>query len=88
VAFECRTVQVIRTNPGQPGGGNVVLGRVVHVHVRDDIVDARWRADPDALAAVGRMGGDSYCFTRERFELPMGLAALQVQRDGRAPRRR
>jgi flavin reductase (DIM6/NTAB) family NADH-FMN oxidoreductase RutF len=30
-AFECETVQVIRTNPGVPGGGNAVIGRVVHV---------------------------------------------------------
>src|SRR5215510_10105734 len=26
VAFECETVQVVRTNVGQPGGGNVVIG--------------------------------------------------------------
>src|SRR2546426_1051574 len=31
VCFECRTVQVIRTNPGAPAGGNVVIGEVVHV---------------------------------------------------------
>jgi hypothetical protein len=28
VSFECRTLQVIRTNPGHPGGGNLVLGQV------------------------------------------------------------
>jgi flavin reductase (DIM6/NTAB) family NADH-FMN oxidoreductase RutF len=85
VAFECRTVQVIRTNPGQPGGGNVVLGRVVHVYVSDDLVDDRLRADPSVLAAVGRMGGLTWCRTRERFELPMGRPALVASPEGSAP---
>lgn len=73
VAMECRTLQVIRTNPGQRGAGNVVLGEVVHVHVRDDVVDERLRTDPDLLAAVGRMGGRTYCRTRDRFDLWPGI---------------
>jgi flavin reductase (DIM6/NTAB) family NADH-FMN oxidoreductase RutF len=77
-AFECETLQVVRTNPGRPGGGNVVLGRVVHVHVDDALLDARRHVDPARLAAVGRMGGLGYCRTRERYELPMGRAALEL----------
>lgn len=76
VAFECRTVQVIRTNPGEPLGGNLVLGRVVHVHLRDDLVDERLRVDPERLRAVGRMGGLTYVTTRDRFDVPRGRAAL------------
>lgn len=78
VSFECRTQQVIRTNPGQPAGGNVVLGRVVHVHVRDDLVDERLRVDPAKLAAIGRMGGWGYCTTRQRFEMPPDRRALEL----------
>lgn len=85
VSLECRTVQVLRTNPGQPGGGNVVLGRVVHVYVRDGLLDERLRTDPAALAAVGRMGGLTWCRTRERFELPHGRPALDASPDGSAP---
>lgn len=77
VAFECRTTQVIRTNPGEPGGGNVVMGEVVRVHVREGLVNERMHTDLDALDAIGRMGGKSYCTTRERFELPVGRAALE-----------
>lgn len=72
IAFECRTMQVIRTNPGRPGGGNVVLGQVVHVFVRDDLVNERLHVDPAKLDAVGRMGGLGYTRTRDRFELRMG----------------
>jgi flavin reductase (DIM6/NTAB) family NADH-FMN oxidoreductase RutF len=76
VSFECRTTQVVRTNPGQPSGGNVVIGEVVMVHVREDVRDERGRIDPAALDAVGRMAGLTYCTTRDRFEIPWGRKAL------------
>ncbi len=76
VAFECATERVVRTNPGAASGGNIVIGRVVHVFVRDDVIDARYRTDAARLAAIGRMGGIGYTRTRERFEMPMGLEAL------------
>ena len=75
IAFECRTEQVVRTNPGQPAGGNIVIGRVGHVFVRDEIVNERYHID-QGFGAIGRMGGKGYCRTRERFEMPMGRAAL------------
>lgn len=77
VAFECRTVQVVRTNPGAPLGGNVVIGQVLHAFVRDDIIDERFRTDPAKLAAIGRMGGLGYARTRDRFDMPMGRGALR-----------
>lgn len=76
LSFECRTTQVIRTNPGKPAGGNIVIGQVLHVHARDGLINERFHVDPDQLLAIGRMGGLGYCFTRERFEMPMGKSAL------------
>jgi flavin reductase (DIM6/NTAB) family NADH-FMN oxidoreductase RutF len=81
VAFECRTLQVIRTSPGAPAGGNVVLGRVVHIHLRDDLVDPNMHVDPDRLRAIGRLGGAGYCTTRDRFEVPRGLQAMELPDD-------
>lgn len=78
VAFECRTLQVIRTNPGRPAGGNLVLGEVVFLHVADDLLNERMHVDPERLRAVGRMGGIGYSTTRDRFEIPRGLGALDV----------
>lgn len=64
-AIECRehaTVLVGRTR--------VVLGVAVHLHVRDDLVDAdRLHVDAAALRAVGRMGGPLYTRTRDTFSL-------------------
>lgn len=86
VAFECETVQVVRTNPGAPAGGNIVIGRVVHVFVRDDLINERLHTDPERLDAIGRLGGITYCRTRDRFDLPMGRGALAAS-DGPAPSR-
>ncbi len=78
VSFECETTQVVRTNPGARAGGNVVFGRVVHVRVRDGVMNDRFHLDPAKLAAVGRMAGLGYCTTRERFELPWGAPAMEL----------
>lgn len=76
VAYECRTVHVVRLNPGEPAGGNIVIGEVVHVFVRDSIINDQMHIDPGGLIAIGRMGGLTYCTTRDRFDMPTGLAAL------------
>lgn len=76
--LECKTEQIIRTNPGRPAGGNIVLGRVVHAFVRDGVINERYHVDPEQLKAMGRMAGLTYCTTRERFEMPMGRKALST----------
>jgi flavin reductase (DIM6/NTAB) family NADH-FMN oxidoreductase RutF len=75
-SFECRTLQVLRLDPGRPSGGNVVIGQILAIHLDDSLVDSRLYVDPAKLAAVGRMGGISYCFTRQRYDLPPGRDAL------------
>lgn len=76
LCFECRTLQVIRTNPGAPAGGNIVLGQVVHVRAAEGLLNDRYHVDPERLAAIGRMGGLGYCRTHDRFEMPMGAKAV------------
>lgn len=78
IAFECETMQVIRTNPGAKAGGNVVLGRIVHIHLFDELVDEKLGIDPAKLKAIGRLGGLAYCTTRDRFDIPRGRAALEL----------
>ena len=76
ISYECRTLQVIRTGPGVAAAGNVVFGEVLHIWVRDELINERYHIDPEQLNAVGRMGGLEYCRTRDRFSLPMGRKAL------------
>ncbi len=77
VSFECRTTQIIRTNPGKPSGGNIVMGEVVHVWAADGLISERFHTDPAKLDALGRMGGDMYCTTRDRLTIPRGRAAME-----------
>lgn len=77
VALECTTDRVVRLAPGKPSGGNLVIGLVRRIHAEEGVVNERFHVDPDRLSAIGRMGGPSYTLTRQRFDLPFGLPALQ-----------
>ncbi len=79
LSFECTAMRIIRLAPGAPGGGNIVIGRIVHIHAADGLVNDRFHIDPDQLRAIGRMGGTGYVRTSspaQRFEMPMGRKAL------------
>jgi flavin reductase (DIM6/NTAB) family NADH-FMN oxidoreductase RutF len=78
IAFECRTRQVIRTNPGKASGGNIVLGEVVWIHADPALLDERLRIDATRLQAIGRMGGLEFARTQDRFALPYGEQALRA----------
>jgi flavin reductase (DIM6/NTAB) family NADH-FMN oxidoreductase RutF len=67
LSMECALVDVMHL--GRPGdGSSAVLGEIVTVHLRDDLwVDGQ--VDPARLKAVGRLGADWYCWTRDLFQM-------------------
>jgi flavin reductase (DIM6/NTAB) family NADH-FMN oxidoreductase RutF len=67
VNMECRLMQIVEVST-RPGGGSLIIGEVVRFHVDDSIVDD-FRIDPDKLRAIGRMGGNEYTRTRDRFQM-------------------
>ena len=69
VCFECRLMHLLPLATG-PGGANVVVGRILHIHLDDAILDPAGNADPGLLDLIGRLGGASYCRTTARFDLP------------------
>lgn len=69
VQFECHLLRVINLDEG-PGGANLVIGRIVWMHVDDRVLDDDGFADPLQLDAIGRMGGTAYCRTQDVFEIP------------------
>lgn len=77
-SLECRRFITVEIGEGR----SIILGRVVHMHLRDDIVDPeRLRVDPARLKAVGRLGGFGYATTRDRFDMPrMSVAEWEVRR--------
>lgn len=67
VSMECKLLEVVSVS-AKPLGGSLVIGEVVRFHV-DDAVMENFRIDPDRLHAVGRMAGNSYVRTTDRFEM-------------------
>jgi flavin reductase (DIM6/NTAB) family NADH-FMN oxidoreductase RutF len=69
VNFECRLHQVVETGT-EPGAGILVIGRIVFAHVSPEVLDGDApRVSAEKLRAVGRMGGEWYCRTTDRFAL-------------------
>jgi flavin reductase (DIM6/NTAB) family NADH-FMN oxidoreductase RutF len=65
-SLECGLRQRIEIGAGR----DIILGEVVYVHVRDGLVDpATWRVS-EIYRPIGRLYGDRYCTTRQRFDLP------------------
>lgn len=69
VSLECRLLQVLSLQSG-PGAANIVIGQIVHLHVADTVLGGDGFADPQRLQAVGRLGGATYCRTRDCFDMP------------------
>ena len=67
-AFECRVRQIVPVGEG-PMAAHVVICDILRLHVRDEILGADGAVDPERLDSIGRLGGEGYAGTRERFEL-------------------
>ena len=71
VSFECAVDQVIELGD-QGGAGNLVIARVLKMHVREEFLKADGKLDPLKLDLVGRMGENWYCHAGNDslFEIP------------------
>jgi flavin reductase (DIM6/NTAB) family NADH-FMN oxidoreductase RutF len=68
VAFECTLHQIVNIGEG-PLAAHVVFGRIHLVHVSDTVLGADGRIDSGKLDLIGRLSGDWYCRTTERFSV-------------------
>ncbi len=68
VAFECTLERIVHIGEG-PLAANVIFGRILLAHVGDDVLGADGRPDAAKLDLIGRMGGEAYTRTRERFDV-------------------
>jgi flavin reductase (DIM6/NTAB) family NADH-FMN oxidoreductase RutF len=67
-AFECTLHSIVTVGEG-PLAGNVVFGRIQLMHVDDAVLGADGLPDPEKLDLVGRLGGELYARTTQRFAL-------------------
>jgi len=68
IHFECKVHQIIEISD-QPGGGNIVIGRIVQIHVQDDLLIGADKIDTEKLRPVGRLGGPNYCHVHDIFSM-------------------
>lgn len=71
VAFECVVDQVIELGD-EGGAGNLIICRVVQMHIKELYLDEEGKLDTKKLDLVGRMGGSWYCKANGEalFEIP------------------
>ena len=82
-ALECRRFLGLGIGKAR----EIVLGEVLAVHVRADLVDPkRMYVDQRGLDAVGRLGGHGYTRTRDAFDLP--TMSVEDWQSGRLAKRR
>ena len=62
IHLECTLLRIVEVEET-----GLILGRVVRVHAKDEIVDGG-RVDPRRLTFVGRLGDDLYCRVNDLFE--------------------
>ncbi|WML60183.1 flavin reductase family protein [Neobacillus sp. PS2-9] len=58
VHLECELYQVLHFGD-KPGAGSLVIGKVIHVHVNDELYD-KGRIDTSKLQPIGRMAGNTF----------------------------
>lgn len=68
VAFECTLDRIVHIGEG-PLAANVIFGRIQRAHIADAVLGPDGRPDPGRLDLIGRLGGDGYARTTERFEM-------------------
>lgn len=68
ISFECKRIVNVEIGIGR----NVVIGEVVYLHIRDDLIDMdKLRVDPVAAHLIGRMHGTGwYARTTDLFDMP------------------
>ena len=76
VQFECKYVQTIRLpGNGRVGTADVIIGRVVGVHIKDEFIREDGKLDMTAIKPLARMGYSDYTTVEHVFEIEPSTAA-------------
>lgn len=64
-ALECRRYMTLEVGKAR----EIILGQVLGIHIRADLVDDRLHVDQHGMDAIGRLGGHTYARTRDQFDI-------------------
>jgi flavin reductase (DIM6/NTAB) family NADH-FMN oxidoreductase RutF len=68
IHFECEVREIIDINDA-PGGGSIVIGTILHIHVDDNILIGQDKINLTALQPIGRLAGGAYSRVTDLIEL-------------------
>ncbi|RPI33439.1 MAG: flavin reductase family protein [Chloroflexota bacterium] len=68
IHYECRVTEIVDLGE-QSGGGSIVIGRIVHLHVSDEVLIGGDKIDLARLKPIGRLAGSAYCRVTDVFEM-------------------
>jgi flavin reductase (DIM6/NTAB) family NADH-FMN oxidoreductase RutF len=70
VHLECVLHDSYKLMHGAVCSSQIIIGRIVLIHVDESVADGKGGVDPWKLDAIGRLGGQQYCRTNAIFEVP------------------
>jgi flavin reductase (DIM6/NTAB) family NADH-FMN oxidoreductase RutF len=68
IHYECRVTQIVDISD-QPGGGSIVIGEVVHLHIDDSVLIGSDKINLSILQPIGRLAGAAYTRVTDLFDL-------------------
>jgi flavin reductase (DIM6/NTAB) family NADH-FMN oxidoreductase RutF len=68
IHFECKLTQIVEIG-NKAGGGSVVIGEIVHLHVDERVLFGEDKIDLTALKPIGRLAGSAYVRVTDLFEM-------------------
>ena len=78
VQFECKVTDVIYTGD-EGGAGNLIVCKVVKIHINENVLDANGMIDQHKIDLVARAGGSYYSRARDGFfEIPKPVSTLGI----------
>jgi flavin reductase (DIM6/NTAB) family NADH-FMN oxidoreductase RutF len=75
IHFECLVREIIEIGSG-PGGGSIVVGEIVHIHIDETVLIGTDKIDLLRLQPIGRLAGNAYCRVTDLFELKRGPSQI------------
>lgn len=64
-AFECRRHITFELGKSR----QIIMGEILFAHYHDGVVDDKLHVDPAGIDAIARLGGDTCCTIRDRFDM-------------------
>ncbi|MCC7117306.1 MAG: flavin reductase family protein [Anaerolineales bacterium] len=68
IHFECKVREIVEISD-QPGGGSIVIGTVLHIHVDERVLLGADKINLAALKPVGRLVGNAYSRVTDLVEI-------------------